>query len=184
MATKIQICNQALRLLGVARITALTDSNEQARVLTDVYDAIRDEVLSAHPWNFAIKRDALVELADAPEFDWEHAFQLPTDCLRVIKMEDDTKFVREADQLLTDEATAKIQYIARITDTSLYTPAFVTTLAARLATEIAYPLTNSATASTEMYKLYLEKLRTAKGIDAQEGTPQKEESLSWEESRG
>ena len=185
MATKIQICNGGLRILGAARITALTDSTESARILTDVYDMIQDEVLVSHPWNFAIKRVALVELDDAPTFKYAHAFQLPADCLRVIRMEDDEDiFERESDTLVTDEGTAKIKYIARITDTTKYTPAFVTTFSQRLAAEIAYPLTQSTTITEAMYKLYLSKLSTAKGIDAQEGTGQKIEEQSWEEARG
>lgn len=182
--TKTGICNAALRLLGAARITAISDATEPARILTDVYDMIQDEVLAAHPWNFAIKRDSLTELGTAPEFKYAHAFQLPADCLRIIKMEDDEAiFERESDTLVTDETTAKIKYIARITDTTKYTPAFISMFAQRLAAEIAYPITNSAKTVETMYKLYIEKLKIAKGVDAQEGTGQKIEELSWEEAR-
>lgn len=187
MATQIGICNMALRLLGSERITAITDENEPALILNDVYTMVLYEVLAAHPWNFAIKRDTLTELDDAPDWGYDNAFQLPADCLRVIRMngdeDSDAEWVREADQILTDEETCEIQYIAIITDTSLYTPFFVTTLATRLASEIAFPITNSATASTEMYKLYLERLRTAKGVDAQEGSAIKQEEKTWEEAR-
>ena len=97
--------------------------------------------------------------------------------------DDDSEFVRESDQLLTDESAASIQYIARITDTTKYTPAFVSALAQRLAAEIAFPLTNSTSIAEASYKLYLNKLKMAKGIDAQEGSGQKMESLPWETSR-
>lgn len=63
--TKLSICNKALRLLGVAKITQSNldnNSNEQARILNDIYDSVLDEVLSSHPWNFAIKRATLTEL--------------------------------------------------------------------------------------------------------------------------
>lgn len=120
-----------------------------------------------------------------PEFGYDHCFQLSTDCLRVIKMEDDDAiFVREEDRLLTDEEEAKIQYIARITDTTKFTPFFVTFLAQRLAAEIAYPLTNSTSLVEAMYKLHLEKKREAKGADAQEGSGQQIDEKSWEEARG
>lgn len=261
MATELQIDNLALRLIGVARVTSANlsaEDNEQARILNDVYDIILDEVLAAHPWNFAIARATLTELggvittwtaqgtanvwqaalttepasvkfngtegteqtsiaacnaedywywvsnvlyvystsdpdtaydspgieAVIPEFEWDHAFSLPSDCLRVIRMEnDDAEFVREGNRLFTDDDTAKIQYIAQITDTTKYTPAFITAFATRLAAEIAFPLTNSLAGTQAMYKLYLDKLRIAKGVDAQEGSGRELKDLTWEDAR-
>uniref|UniRef100_A0A6M3IYR8 Putative tail tubular protein n=1 Tax=viral metagenome TaxID=1070528 RepID=A0A6M3IYR8_9ZZZZ len=119
-----------------------------------------------------------------PEFEYAYAYSLPSDCLRLIRMEEsDSDFVREEARILTDESVCKIQYIARITDTTLYTPGFITAFAARLAAEIAYPLTNSAALVETMDKLYEKKLKRAKGMDAQEGVGQKQEDLSWEEAR-
>jgi len=183
-ATKVIICNMAIHLLGAKRISALTDGTEEAQILTDVYDYILDEVLAAHPWNFAIKRDTLAELATEPEYEFENMFQLPNDCLRVIRMEDDDAvFSIESDALLTDEGEAKIKYIARITDTSKYSPHFVTTLAARLASEIAFPLTNSTSLAEAMFKMYQEKVKTASSCDGQEGTADKVDETSWIDDR-
>ena len=257
-ASKLQIWNMSLRILGAAKLTTLTDDVEAGRILTDIYDLLLDEVLAAHPWNFAIKRATLTELgglittwtaqgstnvwqaaltteptsvefngtkgtektsiatltaanqwywtgsilyvyaesdpdalytspgifAVIPEFEYDHAYSFPSDYLRIIKMVDsDADFVREEARLLTDEDEAKIQYIAQITDTTKFTPAFVTVLAQRLAAEMAYPITNSLQTADAMYKLYLEKLKIAKGIDAQEGSGQKLEDLSWEKAR-
>lgn len=262
MATKIQIYNAALRLLSIARITSAeqtAESNEQARVLNDLYEMVRDEVLASHPWNFAIKRATLTELggeittwtatagltnvwqaalttepasvkfdgtegteessaagcdaeyewywasnvlyvystadpttiytssgveAIIPEFEFTKAYALPTNCLRVIRMEEDNAvFVKEGNRLLTDEDEAKIQYIAQITDEAEFSPAFVTAFAQRLAAEAAYSLTNSATVAETTYKLYIAKKREAKGIDAQEGTAKRLEELPWETAR-
>ena len=119
-----------------------------------------------------------------PEFDWDYAFALPSGCLRVIKMEDDAEFVREGELLFTDESEATIQYIAQITDTTKFPPAFVSAFAARLAAEIAFPITNDPKLPETMYKFYLERLRIAKAMDAQEGKGSKEENLSWEDARG
>ncbi len=254
--SQVSICNAALRQLGVAKITALSDSVEQARILTDIYDAILDEVLAAHPWNFAIKRATLTALggtittwtasgttnvwqaaltteparvefdgiegdeqasavacdaaynwywasnvlyvystSDAdtafskieafiPEFDWDYAYSLPSDCLRIIKAEDDVDFIKEATYLLSNESTLKIKYIAQITDPTKYPPAFVTMLIMRLAAEIAYPLTNDVQKAQDIYKLYLDRLRTAKAIDAQEGiSDDQQDESNWQEGR-
>lgn len=258
MATELQVYNMAIRLIGAKVVTAaqlVAESTEEARILEDVADLIRDEVLAAHPWNFAIKRAELTLLggtvstwtaegttnvwqaaltteparvefdgtegdeqtsiaactaarywfwesnilyvystsdpdsayteikAIIPEFDWTYAFDIPSDCLRVIKAEDNVDFVREASRIFSEEEEMKIQYIAQITDVTIYPPAFVAAFATKLAAEIAYPLTNATTMTEKMHELYLKKLKIAKAIDAQEGTGQEEKTLPWEESR-
>ena len=184
MATKTGICNIALRSLGAARITDISNTNEQARILNDIYTDMLKEVLAAHPWNFAKKRDELTKLDAAPEFGYDYAYQLPGDCMRVVKMaDDDSIFEIESDQLFTDESTAKIEYIAYITDTTKYSPGFVAVFAARLAAEIALPITDSNTKAKTMFEIYEKKLALAKSADAQEGTAKVQEESSWIDDR-
>ena len=57
MATNaVEICNNALALIGARRITALTDTTKEARTCNDIYDGARKAVLRLHPWNFATER--------------------------------------------------------------------------------------------------------------------------------
>jgi len=58
-STKITISNSALALIGERRITTLADETEEARIVALVYDDVRDEVLTEHPWTFALKRAVL-----------------------------------------------------------------------------------------------------------------------------
>lgn len=149
MADETSIANLALAKLGISPIMALTDDSKQAQFANRFYDQTRDEVLAAHPWNFAMRRAALNKLAAAPLFGWANAFQLPVDCLRVTQLNevDPTErfplFSIEADQLLTDEDAAQIRYIARVEDGSFYPPLFVHALATMLASRLAGPLTGS-----------------------------------------
>ena len=71
--------------------------------------------------------------------------------------------------LLTDESTAKILYIARITDTTLFDSLFVDLLTAKLATNLAYAITGSLKVQEQMYLLYTKKLSEARSVDGQEG---------------
>ena len=71
--------------------------------------------------------------------------------------------------LLTDEATANILYVARITDTNLFDAMFVDVLTQKLAVDLAYPVTNSTTLQTQMQKVFEKKLSEARSIDGQEG---------------
>ena len=177
MATEVSICSNALRRLGDDPITSLTDDTERARLCNSFYTDTRDAVLRLHPWNFAITRTSLAKLSTAPAYGFSNQFSLPTSpyCLRVLSMEyEDYIFKVEnvathGRVLLTDEATANILYVARITDTNLFDAMFVDVLTQKLAVDLAYPVTNSTTLQTQMQKVFEKKLSEARSIDGQEG---------------
>ena len=60
--TSLTIYNDALSLTGSRRLATITDDVEEQRVITSVYDDCRDFVLAEHPWTFAQKRAALVNM--------------------------------------------------------------------------------------------------------------------------
>ena len=177
MATEVSICSNALRRLGDSPITSLSDDTERARLCNALYEPARDSLLRSHAFNFSITRASLAKSATTPAFEFANQFILPTDpfCLRVLKMEfDDFKFkienlAGEGRVLLTDEGTANILYIAKITPTTLFAAIFVHTLTAKLSAELAYPVTNSVSLQTQMEKIYKLKLTEARSIDSTEG---------------
>ena len=177
MATEVSICAYALRRLGDSPIVSLTDDTESARLCNAFYSEARDEVLRSHPWNFAITRQQLSQLSTTPLYQYSYQYALPTDpyCLRVLEMEySDYVFKIEhlagtGRVLLTDEGTAKIIYIARVTDTAQFDSLFIDTLTAKLSVDLAYPVTGSVQLQQNMQKLFEAKLREAISVDGQEG---------------
>ena len=177
MATEVSICANALRRLGDDPIVSLTDDTERARLCNAFYSEARDDVLRSHPWNFAITRQQLSQLSATPLYQYSYQYALPTDpfCLRVLEMEySDYVFKIEhlagtGRVLLTDEGTAKIIYIARITDTAQIDPLFIDTLTAKMSVDLAYPVTGSVQLQQNMQKLFESKLREARSVDGQEG---------------
>lgn len=60
MATKTDICNLALSLIGGSPLQTAnvdTDTTAQGKVCKKWFDTARDESLASHPWNFAMKRE-------------------------------------------------------------------------------------------------------------------------------
>ena len=177
MATEVSICSNALRKLGDDPITSLTDDTERARLCNAFYETARDSLLRSHPWNFAITRASLTRLSSTPAYGFAYQYALPTDpyCLRVLEMEYQDYIFKienlatEGRVLLSDEDTAKILYVGRITDTSLFDSLFVDTLTAHLSVKLAYPITNSTSLQLQMHKLYQAKLSEARSVDGQEG---------------
>tara|TARA_R110001583_G_scaffold10107_3_gene47171 strand:+ start:736 stop:1314 length:579 start_codon:yes stop_codon:yes gene_type:complete len=177
MATEVSICSNALRKLGDDPITSLTEDTERARLCNAFYNTARDSLLRSHPWNFAITRASLTRLSSTPAYGFAYQYALPTDpyCLRVLEMEYQDYIFKienlatEGRVLLSDEDTAKILYVGRITDTSLFDSLFVDTLTAHLSVKLAYPITNSTSLQLQMHKLYQAKLSEARSVDGQEG---------------
>jgi hypothetical protein len=172
--TEVSIANSALIKIGADRITALSDDNKRAILCNEQFAKLRDEVLQAHLWNFAMARIEIAADATAPAFEYEKRFLLPSDVLRVFfvyPMEDEIEWKREGQYILSNEASMQIVYIKKIEDTSLFSPIFAECLALRLAQELAYPIVQSTQISGLMEQKYQDFLRKARSYDAQEGTP-------------
>jgi len=193
--SNVEICNIALTGLGANNIMDLTENTEEARKCNVLFENLRDEMLEGHLWNFAIKRSSDLALsATSPEWEFTNKYQLPTDCLRVLKTNfespiqstnrrNDRVWKVEQGYLLTDEGSVKIQYIAKVTDPTQQLRAFQTALAARLEAELAFSILQSASIAEAKWKLYEMKLRNAKALDAQEGTPDDVMADEWTDSR-
>jgi hypothetical protein len=150
----------------------LDDESKAGLICKERYYLLRDEVLRTHPWKFAKKRVSLALLDETPVFGYDYAYQLPTDCLRVLGSEyADTEFKVEGRKVLTNETTMYLSYVSRIEDVSQYDAEFCEALACRIAADIAYAITNNASLTETMMKVYREKLAEARSVSAMEGTP-------------
>lgn len=90
-ATKNDLCNRALSLLGEPPATPFTGGTTiRDRECVAHYEAARDEVLTHHRWDFAKKGFALDLVTPAPANsppNYPHAYAMPTDCLRFHEVE-------------------------------------------------------------------------------------------------
>ena len=185
MPSVVDICNEAMDLLGAATITSLTENSKEARLCNRRFETVRDAVLRAHNWNVAIVRKQLAKDSDSPAFGFTNQFTLPTDpyCLRVISLHTanvdndispydvQSMFKIEGRKVLTDEGTCRIIYVGRITDTEQYDSLLSSTIAHKLASETAYAITGSTTVAQQIFQLYQQRLSEARSMDAIEGKP-------------
>jgi hypothetical protein len=172
-ASETTICNLALAKLGARTIMSLDDQSPEARSCKLHYAETRDEVLRHHRWNFAIARDDLSQLPDVPISGYSFQYQLPTDCLRMLELNGFDQQSRpgywevEGKRLLTNDETATIKYIRRVTDCNLFDAIFVDALAIKIAAKLCKPLTGSITMAEQFLTEY-EKLTggRARRVDA------------------
>lgn len=175
MASTVDICNSALNMLGGATIISLTENSKNGRLCNQRYEPVRDAIFRSHPWNCLIQRIDLAANTETPNFQWKFQFTLPSDCLRVLRTENsnfsnEEQYRIEGRNLLTNQSTIKIQYVAKITDTTKYDTLLIETISARLAAELCYPITQSATLMDRMFALYDAKIKEARFADATEGS--------------
>ena len=200
MTSVVAIINNALNIIGASNITDLGENSKTARVMNQMYENVRDDVFRAHPWNCLIRRANLAQSVDTPVFDYAYQYALPTDpyCLRLLEFQNGSMtypyenlvgqgnkpfIVVEGRNLLTDSGTARIKYIARITDPTQYDAGLVSVLAARLASEAAYTITGSTSVVQIADALYERKLREARFSDATENGTMKLEASDFIEAR-
>lgn len=169
MATEVSICNQALGFLGGNRIISLDDGTTEANLCKDLYADLRDAVLEERDWSFATVWKSLPSLATTPTGEFAYAYELPSEVLRVAEVEDNTLWRVEDRKIVTDEAAVKARCIVRVTDPSKFSPGFVQALAARLAADLALPITNSRSMMETMFQLYERKVGRAINSDNRQG---------------
>ena len=187
----VDICNSALYKIGSTRISSLDEQNKRAIICKDIYSKIRDEVLRAHPWNFATKRIQLAQETASPTFGYDYQYTLPSDCLRVLGVSYDSSlktnnrilYKIEGNLLLSDETQIYIEYIFKETNTTNYDPNFIEALSFRLAQELAYPIVQSSELTDRLRQNYREWIADARTFDGQEGSPQEQMDDTFIDSR-
>ena len=104
-----------------------------------------------------------------PAFDFGNWFALPTDCLRVLPI-DDVLYRVEGRYIATDESYLELKYVQDIDlDNQTADPLFAEALAAYLAWDCCYAIVQSNTAKQIFWNDYLAVLRRARFTNATEG---------------
>ena len=140
--------------------------------MNDQYDHAIELLLEEHRWNFAGKRVTLTKLAEDPPFGWDHQYALPSDCIRLkdVNGEDieasSQLFSIEGTNLLTNDDVVTITYVAKITDTNLFSPSFVEALSFKLASITCGRLTGNTELGIALERQYTVALSKAIHNDA------------------
>ena len=189
-SSQVDVVNNALMRLGDKLISSMSENNDRARFMSQIYQGTLDARIRMHNWNCFTRRAALSELADSPAFGWDHMFQLPQDpfCLLVLTVNEDgteqDSFLKWQVEtyatasatyrvLLTDETSVNLKYLARITDVLQWDSLFADAMSADLAYQACMPLTGSQNLKALLQREAQEGWRLAKSRDGQEGRPLK-----------
>lgn len=126
----------------------------------------------------------ILEAIEMPQTDTGTivVYHKPSDMIKPTKKNDQSALISiEEDKIISNMEGLKIKYTFRQEDTTKYFPKFSNALATRLASEIAFSITNSTTKAADLKKLYLDvDLPTACSSDSTQGTPDEPTQNEWE----
>ncbi len=195
----VAICNIALSWLGGDQIISFEDPSVEAQLCKANYEPIRDAVLEEREWTFAVKRLEPSALGTEPLYGFDKAFQIPPEVIRLLQVSlfDDSvleggiggagfrasarngtgmgretriEWLREGDRILANSAERIVcRALTVVTDTAQFPPAFTQCLAARIAMDLAIPITNSEKMQKAMAQMYGEKISLAASSDGMQG---------------
>ena len=181
--SKVDICNHALLKIGADTISSLdTASNtteatiQSAKFCNVLFDQALEEVLRMHKWNNAMRRVQLTRLTEAPAFKWKYNYLVPTDCIRIINLyettdayDDQTSWVVEGRNILTDYETAFLSYVSKPQDVSTLNSFVTQCVIQNLAIKLAVPMQLDQGMQNNLLQEFNSViLPQAKSIDAQE----------------
>ncbi len=188
MASDVGIANAALRKLGQSPITSFDENTKAARLANERFADLRDELLSRHPWNFAMRRASLAASATAPAWGYTNAFTLPTDYVRVFEVNEEDeysgKWKVEDGAIVTDlDAPLKIRYVYRVEDANRMTAGFREALASVCAADWAEDITGADSVVKTAASKATIAVAQARSNDGQEGIPDQVEADEWLDAR-
>lgn len=156
MASGIDICSNALLLIGANSINSFTEPGAGAQVASALYEPTLTGLLTRNYWRFAIKKQQLNRLSQTPINDYQYAFQIPPDCLKVMKVDPMNRYKVYRDLIYSNNSSLIADYVFRPEDSEL-PDYFVMALTYKLASDFALAVTDSENKNA----IYEEKFRTA-----------------------
>ena len=175
MATQVSIASNALLLLGAKTINSLDEGTDRATLAANLYDSLRDDMLRSHPWNCAVKRVLLAPDAETPAFDYESQFTLPSDWMRTISVGAEgyeVDYKHESGKILAGGTSLALRYVFRNEVEATWDALLVRAMELKMAAEMAYPITGSASMADMMHNKLLQHMKAARAVDGQDDPPQ------------
>lgn len=196
MLSRTQVINGALQIISANLIADPDENTESARQAKAVYEQIIGAEIEAHAWYFAKRKKALPRNIEDPAFRFGKAYNLPSDFLRLVSLNDQWVFssIRDIDvypipayelegrAIHTDiEAPLKIEYLSSdvVADPTQWSLLFGNVASAALAVRLAMPLTKSEGMVSLAEKVYTKEVLRARKSNAIQMPPQNRPDGSW-----
>ena len=179
-ASAVSICSNALLRLGAKPSSSFeeadqTDGLVRARLCSNLYPTVRDDVLRSHNWNCCKARVVLSPDSTPPAFGYSSRFLLPGDWLRTLgngpEGSDEFEWEQEGRYILADTNALYLRYIFRNENAASWDAMLISVMELAMTAALAYPITKSTTKESSCKEAYLFAIKQARAVDGQEETP-------------
>jgi hypothetical protein len=175
---------------GCSSITAIDDGSHEANQCQIFYPALRDGLLRAHFWNFAVKWVELAQDTPAPTIGYAYSYTIPPDFLRLkdyagaspssasvvpytlqnLGFQYLPNYKIESGKLRTNDGQAFLQYIWRVENVALWDPMFYQAVASFLGAKLALAIRKDPKQALALTQQGESLMLMAMSIDGQEGS--------------
>ena len=162
--SSISLASNALLLLGHETIASFEEGTAGATIASNLYENSYLSLLTNHRWRFAAKKAQLARLVETPLNEYNYAFQLPSDCIYLIKTTS-CHYMTYGDKVYSNDATMEVDYTYRVTEDKL-PPYFTKMFEFFLSSQFALSLTGDMEKGNYFSKMYLHELKRAKFADS------------------
>ena len=166
--TALDLCNNALALLGKAPIQAIDPNGFLPQRMCYLhYHPVRREVLCTRPWLFAVEKSTIYGKSEWGNTD-NRIYNVPDLCLKIIRLQPDGAQEMDWQPTIHGRAfrlpyryrSATITYIKDEEDLDLWSADALFCFTHLLAAKMCIPLVNSTTLRAEIMEQYDAKLKS------------------------
>jgi len=189
---EVEICNNAIALCGSTDfIQSLTDPDSvSARRCNQFFHTSVKKVLRKHDWNCASDVSLLAENSEAPIFQYDNAYALPVDCIRVINVYGDERGFSPYDRwkirkrnVHTDLGQVYLEYVQVPDDYNELDILLSDAIAGELALKLAATLVKDPEIYGVLFQTAKRMIAEAKAIDTLENKFVDVNNVVWNDAR-
>jgi len=168
MATDIDMCSNALLLIGEETISSFTQAGHGATVAANLYTDTYRAILADHPWTFATKEQDLSRLSQAPDTEtgYQYAFQVPSDCIRIWSIMPNSDYAMVNGLIYSNESALLARYVYEVSESQLPSH-IIKPIEYKLASEFAVSVTEDFQKAQYYEQKFMMAISKAKSIDSQ-----------------
>ena len=198
--SKTATINRAAMKLGVTAIADPSENTAQARIFSLLFETVARTELRKQAWSFAMARTILPAMSAAPSFGFTTQYQLPSDLLRLVYINDiyaDPSYrdisassdplwqIENGVLLCSISAPLHIRYVSAnvIPTPEKWDDTFTDAFACMLAFEASGNLTKNEKTAARVAQNYKAAIFEAKRANAIELPPQTRPDGSWMTAR-
>ena len=168
MASDIDIASNALILIGDNPISSFTEPGAGATAAANLYPDTYKQLLSEHPWTFALKEQKLNQLSQQPDplTNWKYAYQNPTDLIRYWAVMPHSNYAMVGNLTYSNQNELLARYVYKVAESQL-PPHFQKALEYKLAADFALLVTEDVNKSQVFEQKYRATIALARSVDSQ-----------------